>query len=325
MSKRLNLRTHEADVAKNAHGCHFTGELSVIRLVWVVLLNMSVTLAEIAGGIFSGSLALVSDAVHNAGDTAAVVASFVARRIAQKPSDKTHRYGYRRAEIIAAFLNSAVLLAVFSSIAIEALRRLISFLPIEGLAVVETALPIEGSVMMKTALAVFAAKAVSAVLLHRDAGHSLNIRAGYLHFLADTVSSLGVVAGGFFIWKFDIFWIDPLISFSIAVYVLAEAFKVVKTTLGIFMQAAPPLDYDAITDDIKSIAGVVDVGSLNAWRGDESTVFFEARITLADMPLSQADVLRDEMQKLLEENHSIKNATLQFEAATAVRAHSPAC
>ena len=280
---------------------HFSGELSGKKIFWVTLLNATITIVEIVGGLLSGSLALLSDAMHNLSDTVAIALAYVANRIAQKPKDAHRTYGYKRAEILSALLNSAALLAISAMLIIEAVRRF------------RNPHPIDGGLMMTVALVGLLANLFSVFLLERDSHRNLNIKASYLHLLGDTVSSVGVLVGGLAIWKWGIVWIDPIITIGISLYILRAAWGVVKTTVDILMQAAAPLDYEAIRRDIEGVKGVQNIHHVHSWRSNENTVYFEGHLDLEDMNLSQADIVRGEIEKILTERYQISHITLQTE------------
>ncbi|HED23524.1 MAG TPA: cation transporter, partial [Firmicutes bacterium] len=154
------------------------GKISGKRIFWVVLLNAAITVAEFIGGLLSGSLALLSDAAHNLSDTAAIALSYFANRIARRPRDARKTFGYKRAEILAAFINSAVLLVISLFLITEAIKRFRN---------PET---IDGVLMITVAVIGLLANLLSVFLLHRDSRDNLNIRSSYLHLISDTVSSI---------------------------------------------------------------------------------------------------------------------------------------
>ena len=147
------------------------------KIFWVTVLNAAITAAEVVGGLLSGSLALLSDAVHNLSDTIAVAMSYVAWRISQKPRDTKRTFGYKRAEILSAFINSAILLAVLSILLFEAVRR------------IQSPETIDSTLMIIVAVIGLIANLASVLLLEKDSKSSLNIKASYLHLISDTVSS----------------------------------------------------------------------------------------------------------------------------------------
>lgn len=275
--------------------------LSGRKIFWVTLLNAVITAAEIVGGIVSGSLALLSDAVHNFSDTVAIALSYFANQVARKPQDVRKTYGYKRAEILAAFINASVLSGISIILIFEAVQRFRS---------PET---INGTLMIAVAFIGLLANLLSVFLLKNDSHGNLNIRASYLHLLSDTVSSLGVLAGGAAIELWGVMWIDPLITTLISLYILKETWQVIRKTVDILMQSAAPLDYDAIKKDIELIDRVINIHHVHSWMINENTIYFEAHIDMENMPLSEVDMVYSKIELYLKEHHDISHVTLQAE------------
>lgn len=280
---------------------HDSAVLSGRKIFWVVLLNALITAAEITGGIISGSLALLSDAVHNASDTAAIALSYFANKIAQKPEDTRRTYGYKRAEILSAFINASVLLGISLVLIFEAFQRLKS--PVR----------INGTLMIIIAIIGLAANGISVFLLQKDSHENLNIKSSYLHLLSDTVSSVGVLAGGIAISLWGVVWIDPLITALISLYIMKETWQVIKKTVDILMQSAAPLDYEAIKKEIEAFDKVKNIHHVHSWLINEKTIYFEAHIDMDNLPLSEAAAVCDTIEHYLKENHGISHVTLQPE------------
>jgi len=287
---------HEA----HAHN-HDHSDLSGKKIFWVTVLNAAITISEIIGGIFSGSLALLSDALHNLSDTIAIALSYFANRFAQKPRDEKRTYGYKRAEILAALVNATVLLALSVLLVIEAFKRWQSPETINGL------------MMIVVALVGLIANFISVFLLEKDSHHNLNIKSSYLHLISDMVSSIGVLVGGVAIQLWGIIWIDPLITALISIYIIRETWQIIKKTVNILMQSSAPLNYETIKTEIEKIEKVKNIHHVHTWMSDEKTVYFEAHIEMADMPLSEVCLVTAEIEHLLKEKEGIYHVTLQAE------------
>ncbi|MBR0598539.1 cation diffusion facilitator family transporter [Sinanaerobacter chloroacetimidivorans] len=291
---------HDHNHAEAGHS-HDISSLSGKKIFWVTLLNATITVAEIVGGIFSGSLALLSDAVHNLSDTAAIALSYFANRIAQKPKDAKRTYGYKRAEILSALINSIVLLAISIVLIFEAFKR---FMSPES---------INGTLMIVVASIGLISNFVSVFLLEKDSRENLNIKSSYLHLISDTVSSIGVLVGGVAIKLWDIVWIDPLVTVLISLYILKETWQVIRTTVDILMQSSATLDYNGIKNDIEKIDRVKNIHHVHSWMINEKTIYFEAHIDMEDMPLSEAEKIYDTIEHFLKEHYGISHITLQAE------------
>ena len=253
------------------------------------------------GGILSGSLALLSDAVHNLSDTIAIALSYFAYKVALKPKDAKRSYGYKRAEIISAFINSSVLLAISIGLIFEAFRRL------------KAPESINGTLMITVAFIGLVANFVSVYLLKNDSKENLNIKSSYLHLLSDTVSSVGVLVGGVAIKLWGAIWIDPLITVLISLYIFKQTWQVIKTTVDILMQSSADLDYEAIKRDIERIDKVKNIHHVHTWMINEKTINFEAHIDMDDMRLSEVQNVYKEIEHCLKEQHGISHVTLQAE------------
>lgn len=272
------------------------------KIFFVTLLNAVITIAEIIGGIISGSLALLSDALHNLSDTMAVALSYFAYKISRRKNDKKMTFGYRRAEVLAALVNAVVLVAVSVWLIVEAVRRF------------RTPEIINGTLMIVVALIGLIANIVCVFLLEKDSHGSLNIRSSYLHLLGDTLSSVGVLFGGLAIQLWGIVWIDPLITILVAVYIMYQTRSILVKVVDILMQSAAPLDYEKIIADIEQMEKVNNIHHIHSWRSDEKTIYFEAHIDMSDMMLSDAEPVYQKIEKYLIEDHGISHVTLQIEA-----------
>lgn len=296
----MNEPNHDHDHTEVGHS-HEVSTLSGKKIFWVTLLNATITITEIIGGILSGSLALLSDAVHNLSDTIAIALSYYANKIARKPKDFRRTFGYQRAEILSAFINSSVLLAISIILIFEAFKRWRS--PEQ----------IDGTLMIIVASIGLIANFVSVFLLEKDSHQNLNIKSSYLHLLSDTISSVGVLAGGIAIRLWGVVWIDPLITILISLYIMKETWGVIGKTVSILMQSSAKLDYPAIKEDIEKIDRVHNLHHVHSWMTDEKTIYFEAHIDMDDILLSEVAEVYDKIEHLLIEKYGISHVTLQAE------------
>ena len=275
--------------------------LSPVKYLGVTVLNGLITVVEAAGGIMSGSLALLSDAAHNLGDTVSILTSYLAWRIAGKEKDVRRTYGYKRAEIIAAFVNASALVTISLFLVFEALRRFRK---------PET---IDSSLMIGVAVFGLAANFISMLLLQKASHGNMNVRSSYLHLLGDTVSSVGVLGGGIAIHVWGLFWIDPLVTVLISLYIMRESWLIVKNSVNILMQSAADLDYGAMQREIEALPDVRNIHHVHTWLANEETVYFEAHIDVEDCLLSEACAVSDRIEGILKKHYGISHVTLQFE------------
>ncbi len=276
--------------------------LSGKKLLWATLLNFVITVAELVGGILSNSLSLISDALHNFSDGIAVFIAFIANRIGKKRSNIKKTYGYKRIEILAAFLNAVVLIVISVYLFIKAYERFIH--PGE----------IKGKLMFIVALIGLLANLFSVLILHKDSQKNLNIKAAYLHSLGDTFSSIAVIIGGILIYYFKLYWIDPVITVFIGAYIIKETWQILKESINILMQSAPvDLNLNRLIKDVNAISEITNIHHIHAWNLDDKQVHFECHIELdRDYKLSEIEQIRIKVEKMLHEKYKINHVTIQF-------------
>ncbi|ASJ01708.1 cobalt transporter [Thermococcus gorgonarius] len=269
-------------------------------MAFSIVLNLVITIAEVIGGILSGSLALLSDSLHNFSDSMSLLASYFAIKIGERKANEKYTFGYKRAEILVAFINSAVLLGVSLFFLVEAYKRF------------KNPEPIDGPLMLGIALIGLTANLISVLLLHSHAHESMNVRSAYLHLMSDTLSSVAVVVGGILITKWNVTWVDPLVTVFISLYILREGYEILKESVEVLMEASPELDFEAIKREIESIPGVKNAHHFHAWRIGEKEVHFECHVEVDDMLVSEAQGIIDEVEKRLRK-YGITHVTVQLE------------
>ncbi len=222
------------------------------RLFWAVAVNLLLTVAQILGGVVAGSLALVADAVHNLSDALSLAIALLARRIARRPAHAGMTFGYRRAEIIATLINLTTLIVIGLYLVAEGIARLMTPVRVDGWLVV-----IVAGVALMIDLATVA-------LTFRPARGSMNIRAAFLHNLADALGSVAVIVAGAAILLCGWTVVDPLVTLGIAGYVLWQAGREIGPAIRILMEGTPPdLDLEEIARNLSAIAGVKEVHHLH--------------------------------------------------------------
>jgi cobalt-zinc-cadmium efflux system protein len=273
-----------------------------MRLLITVILNVFITVAEIIGGIISGSLALISDALHNFSDAVSVVVSYIAIKLKGRDNSPRHTFGFKRAEILAAVINSSVLVAISVYLIYEAVLRF------------QHPEPIKGVLMTVVASIGLAANIAGTLLLKRDAKTSINIRSSYFHLLSDAVSSVAVILGGLAIVLWNIFWIDPVLTILISVYITRESFKILYEAIHVLMEGAPPdISINEIQTAVEEMEEVENIHHVHLWMVGENDVHLEAHIDVPDMMLSKSNKLGKKIENLLKKQFGINHITLQFE------------
>jgi len=273
------------------------------KLLWVTLLNFSISLVQVAGGIISNSLSLISDAIHNLGDTSAIFIAFLAGKHADKRPDARKTFGYKRTEILAALFNAVVLIAICIFLFVEAYERF------------RNPQAIKGGIMLSVAIFGLIANLISVLVLQKEKSHNLNIRAAYLHLLGDTLSSVAVIAGGIAILVWQIYWLDPLVTVAVGVYIIYHTWDVVRQTVDILMQATPRhIDIQEIKQSVEALPQVENIHHLHIWQMDDEHIHLEAHLNISqDLSLSKAQTVRHDVETLLKDKFGISHITLQIE------------
>lgn len=292
--------------------------MSDARLVWAVIVNVGLTVAQIIGGVLSGSLALIADALHNFSDAASLGLALFARRIGRRPADKLMTFGYGRAEIVAALINLTTLVIVGLYLLIEAVNRYFDPQPVEGWTIV---------IVAGVALVIDIA---TAALVHKGVKGSLNIRAAFLHNVSDALASVGVIVAGTLILLYDLYVADLVMTVLIAAYVLYQGFSLLPTTIKLLMGAVPDdVEYDAIVQALRDTEGVQDIHHVHVWSLDEHARAIEAHLVPTDPSLHAFELVKRDARAMLKGRFAIGHATLEacVDAAGSEQAHAspPEC
>ena len=292
----------------HAHG-HGAGE----RTSRVLQVSLFVTLAYIVllvvAGIRAHSLALLSEAGHNLSDFFALLLSLFAVYLGSRPPSSTATYGYHRAGVLAALVNSASLVAVSFFIFYEAFRRL------------QNPQPVHAGVMISVAAAGVIMNGVIALLLYRS-GSDVNIRSAFLHEIGDTLSTAAVIAGGWAIMATGQYWIDSALSFGIGALILWSAFGICKETLNILLEGTPRgMKLGRIEAAIRTVEGVNDVHDLHVWSIGSETHALSCHIAIADIPPSVSERILRDVKERLHHDFRIDHTTIQFEHVECEVAH----
>jgi len=284
------------------HSHNHGSETSEKNLFITMLLNFFITVVEVIGGIISGSLSLISDALHNFSDGIAIIITYIAMRLSKKPKTFKYTFGLKRAEILAAIINASTLIIISFFLIKEAIERFYN------------PSPITGSIMLIVASLGLAANVIGTLLLKKGSEGNLNIRAAYFHLLSDAVSSLAVIIGAVFIIFFEIYWIDPLLTVLISVYILKETYEIVKESIEIVMMSSPDgIDLNEIKLLVESVDGVKNVHHIHLWKMNDNDTHFESHIDVEDILVSKTAEIQSEIENLLHSKYDINHTTLQFE------------
>jgi len=276
------------------------------NLLAATLLNTVIAIVEVAGGILSGSLALLSDALHNLSDAFATFIAYMATLIGRRKANPKRTFGYKRVEILAAMINAVILMVVSVFLLIEAWERW------------NEPEPIDSKIMLVVAMIGLLANVYALLLLKRDAGKSINVKAAYIHLIGDSLSSVVVIIGGVLIALFDIFRIDPLITLAISLYLIRSAYFILKESVNILMQSAPDhLDLADVKTRVEQIPEVFNIHHIHAWMLTDREIHVEAHVELnTDLALSQVKNIQQDIELMLKKKFRVHHVTLQFEYLT---------
>lgn len=286
------------------HHHHSHNIISGKNLLLSIFLNLAITIAQAIGGFISGSLALISDAVHNFSDVISLIISYVANSLARNKKQTTQKtFGYKRAEIIAAFVNAISLIVIAIFLGIEAIKRFI------------TPQNVESNLVIILAIIGILVNGFSVLLLQKDAKDNINMKSAYLHLLVDMLTSVAVLIGGILMKFYQIFWIDATLTLLISVYLIYISWDVLKESLEILMQFAPKnINIHHVVKDIKTIKEIKNIHHVHLWRLNDHDTYFEAHIELKeDLKTSQFDEICKKIEKKLFKKHHIIHTNLQPE------------
>jgi cobalt-zinc-cadmium efflux system protein len=285
------------------HEHHHHGELKGRNLGIAILLNVFITLSQVVGGFISGSLALLSDAMHNFSDVLALIISWIASKLASRKHTPRQTFGYKRAEILAALINAVSLVVIAFFLLKEAIERFANPEPIQT-----------GWVVGLGALSIVL-NGLSVLLVQKDAKDNINMRSAYLHLLSDMITSVAVVLGGAAMYFWGVSWVDSIISIAIAVYLVVSSWGLILQSIRILMQFAPlDMDLEKINERIVKVAGVQNMHHVHVWQLNDRQVNFEAHISFKeDMLLSKINRQLEEIEEILQHEFNIQHVTLQPE------------
>lgn len=284
------------------HHHHHGGDQTEGRLWISIFLNLAITLAEFIGGFISGSLSLLSDAVHNLNDTASLGISLVARKVSKKKATKRKTFGYKRAEIIGAFINLITLVIIALFLIKEGVERFYNPQPIDGL------------VMFIVAIIGLLGNVITAVLLYRSSKENINIKSAYVHILSDALSSVGVIIAGWLILEYQLYIVDTILTILIAGYILVQSYYMLRQTIDILMEGTPTgIKMDEVTQAMQQIDGVLDIHHLHIWRLDEENILLESHVVIDENDMTNMESIKSNLKVLLKSSFSIHHSTLEFE------------
>ncbi|MBK5192113.1 MAG: cation transporter [Flavobacteriaceae bacterium] len=282
---------------------HHSAPVSGKNLLISIILNIAITLAQVIGGFLSGSLALLSDALHNFSDVISLIVSYVANILVKKDASLNRTFGYKRAEIIAAFVNSSALIVIGILLIIEAVKRF------------QNPLEINSNLVIWLSLVAILGNGFSVLLLKKDSKANMNMRSAYLHLFTDMMASVAVLVGGLLMKLYQVFWVDSLLTFAIAVYLIVVGFDLLKSSTRVLMLFTPTdVALEDIARKISELSEIDNVHHLHVWQLNEEETHLEAHIDFNnDISLSQFDIIIDQIKELVHNEFGINHVNIQPE------------
>ena len=285
------------------HSHHNHSDLKGRNLVISIFLNILITVAQVIGGLISGSLSLLSDALHNFTDVLSLIVSYIANILSKKSASLHRTFGYKRAEILAAFINASTLVIVAILLIIEAIKRFKN--PIE----------IESNIVIWLSILGILANGLSVLLLKKDADRNMNMRSAYLHLLTDMLASVAVLIGGLLMKYYQLYWVDTVLTLAIALYLIWVGFDLLKDSFRVLMLFTPEdIHVKDILKEVQEIESIKNVHHVHVWQLNEDEVHFEAHIDFNNnITLSEFDTILEEIEEILYHKFNINHVNIQPE------------
>lgn len=273
------------------------------NLLFSIVLNLIITVAQVIGGLISGSLALISDALHNFSDVLSLVFSYVAHKLSKKKASVNQTFGYKRAELIAAFVNAMTLMIVALFLIYEAIERFFSPQHIAFELVIW--LSILGIVV----------NGLSVLMLKNDADKNLNMKSAYLHLFTDMLASVAVLVGALLMKYFQWFWVDSVMTLIIAIYLIIVGFDLLKTSTKMLMLFTPDhIDINQIINEVHKIKGADKLHHIHVWYLNEEELHLEAHLDCSeDIKMSEFNEMLHNIEHVLFDKFQINHINIQPE------------
>ncbi len=282
---------------------HSHPDLKGRNLIISILLNILITVSQVIGGLISGSLSLLSDALHNFSDVMSLLVSYIANLLSKKQASDRKTFGYKRAEIIAAFVNAATLMVVAVILIKEAIERLME--PHE----------IESTLVIWLSLLGVVANGFSVLLLKKDAGRNMNMKSAYLHLLTDMMASVAVLIGGILMKFYQMYWVDAALTLAIALYLIYMGYDLLKNSTRVLMLFTPnTIQIQHIVEAVSQITSVKNVHHVHIWQLNEDEIHLEAHVDFnEDIRLSEFDNILGKIEDTVYHKFGINHVNIQPE------------
>lgn len=273
------------------------------KLLLSIVLNIGITVAQFVGGLVSGSLALLSDALHNFSDVLSLLISYIADIYTRKKASVNKTFGYKRAEIFAAFVNSATLIIVAFYLIYAAIIRFM------------TPEPIASNLVIWLAVLGIIFNGFSVLLLRKDSKTNMNMRSAYLHLFTDAAASVAVLIGGFLMKYYQWYWVDSLLTLLIAIYLIVVGFDLLKSSFRVLMLFTPEeMNLEEIRNSVRRFPEIKNIHHIHIWEVNEQEVHLEAHMELNhNISITEFNIILEKVEHMMLEEFGINHLTIQPE------------
>lgn len=287
----------------HSHNHDHAHDLRGKKLLISILLNIGITAAQIVGGFVSGSLSLLSDALHNFTDVISLIVSYFAAKLSKKRASNSKTFGYKRAEILAAFINASTLIIIAILLIIEAVKRF------------QNPETIESNLVIWLSLLAIIFNGLSVLLLKKDSESNINIKSAYLHLLTDMLASVAVLIGGLLMKYYQLFWVDSVLTFLIGLYLIWVGYDLLKNSTKMLMLFTPShINVEAVVKRVNSLDYIKKLHHVHIWNLNDDELHLEAHLDLdSDMTITQFDAILQQIEQLLHDEFDINHVNIQPE------------
>lgn len=287
----------------HSHSHDHSHDLNSRNLLISIFLNIVITAAQVVGGLLSGSLALLSDALHNFSDVVSLIISYIANKLVKRKASLVRTFGYKRAEILAAFINASTLIIVAVLLIIEAVQRF------------QNPQEIESDLVIWLSFIAILGNGFSVLLLKKNSNHNMNMKSAYLHLLTDMMASVAVLIGGLLMKYYQVWWIDSVLTFAIAIYLIIMGWDLLKNSFRVLMLFTPEAtSVQSIVEDIQIIDAIKNVHHVHIWQLNEQEIHLEAHVDFnEDISLSEFDIILKEIEEIVLHKYQINHINIQPE------------
>lgn len=271
------------------------------NLIWSIGINVIIVIAEVIFGIVARSMALISEALHNFTDIGSMTLSLWGEKLADRPQNEKKTYGYKRAEVIIAFVNGGILLGVSGWVLVESTIRI--FHPEQ----------VAGFTMLVVAIVSFVGNGLATYLLQAGADKNLNLKSAWLHSMQDALFSLGVVLAAIIIYFTHWNWVDPIVSIAVSLFLLKEVYEILSESVNMLLDSVPEdLDFEEVKKVLAGFDGVTSINDLHIWQTGSHDRFLSAHMIIDEMDKNNETKILAKIMELLKEKYNIHHTTLQM-------------